>query len=56
MDKALKFVGICIVISAAIVAGAVIYHARIGRFQFQPSNPPGVIRTLDTVTGEVKVL
>lgn len=25
----------------------------IGRYQFQPSNPPGVIWVIDTVTGKV---
>ena len=53
-----KFLGICMVIAAAIVAVALIYHAHktsgIGRYQFHPSNPPGVIWTIDTVTGEVK--
>ena len=60
-----KFLGVCIVAAACIVAGALCYHAAktsprdaeetgIGRYQFQPSNPPGVIWTIDTVTGEVK--
>ncbi|MHC4773483.1 MAG: hypothetical protein ACYS8S_07960 [Planctomycetota bacterium] len=56
-----KFLGICIVLAAAIISGALIHHAQkaniaseIGRYQFQPSNPPGVIWTIDTVTGEVK--
>ena len=56
--KSDKFLGICTVIAAVIVAVALIYHAqkisKIGRYQFQPSNPPGVIWTIDTVTGEVK--
>ena len=56
--KSDKFLGICTVIAAVIVAVALIYHAQkistIGRYQFQPSNPPGVIWTIDTVTGEVK--
>jgi len=54
MEKALKVVGVCMAISAMIVAAALIYHARTGRFQFQPNSP--VIRTIDTVTGEIKQL
>jgi len=57
-----KFLGICIVLAAVIISAGLIYHAQkttnvsseIGRYQFQPSNPPGVIWTIDTVTGEVK--
>ena len=56
-----KFLGICIVLAAAMISGSLIYHAQktnvaseIGRYQFQPSNPPGVIWTIDTVTGQVK--
>lgn len=60
-----KFLGVCIVVAACIVAGALCHHAAktspraeeetgIGRYQFHPSNPPGVIWTIDTVTGEVK--
>ncbi len=59
-----KFLGVCIVLVACIVAGALSYHANktsprteeetgIGRYQFQPSNPPGVIWIIDTVTGEI---
>ena len=55
MEKALKTVAVCMVVSSAIIAAAVIYHARTGRFQFQPHNMPGVVRTIDTVTGEVKI-
>ena len=54
MENALKVFGACIVIAAVILAAAIFYHARTGRYQFQPSNPPGVIWTLDTVTGDVK--
>ena len=65
-----KFLGICIVISFAILAAAVIFHARrdpaiaqpkasapasqIGRCQFAPSNSPGVIWVIDTTTGKVR--
>ena len=65
-----KFLGICIVVSAVILAAAILWHAhrppmimqpgknqavsQIGRYQFQPSNPPGVIWILDTTTGKVK--
>ena len=63
MDNS-KFLGICIVVAACIVAGALCFHGAktsprteeetgIGRYQFQPSNPPGVIWTIDTVTGKV---
>jgi len=63
MDRS-KFLGVCIVAAACIVAGALCYHAAktsprteeesgIGRYQFHPSNPPGVIWKIDTVTGEI---
>ena len=64
-----KYLGICIVISSLILAVAIVFHARscpaiaqseppvsesqIGRYQFQPSNPPGVIWIIDTTTGKV---
>ena len=52
-----KFLGICILLSAIVLSAAICWHAKstslIGRYQFQPSNPPGVIWTLDTTTGEV---
>jgi hypothetical protein len=48
-----KFLGICIVVGAVIIAGAVYLHSRTGRYQFQPSNPPGVIWVIDTWTGTV---
>ena len=58
-----KFLGTCIVLTAAMVSGALIYHAQktnvgseIGRYQLQPSNPPGVNWVIDTVTGDVKTL
>ena len=57
--KDTKFLGICILISAIIVTMGLVYHAQqkseIGRYQFQSSSPPGVIWTIDTVTGKVKV-
>jgi hypothetical protein len=60
-----KFSGICMLLAAVILGGAIIYHARttahqteekpqIGRYQFHPSTPPGVLWILDTTTGEVK--
>ena len=52
-----KFVGVCLLISSLILSAAIVYHARsstaIGRYQFQPSSPPGVIWVIDTTTGEV---
>ena len=60
----MKFLGLCLVVAALIVGAAVVYHARgpaapgtgnpVGRYQFQPSNPPGVIWVIDTTSGEVK--
>ena len=49
-----KFLGVCIVIAAVIIAGAVYIHGRGSRYQFQPSNPPGIIYIFDTWTGEVR--
>jgi hypothetical protein len=60
-----KFLGICIVLSSILVSAAILYHAstlkstltsdkpEIGRYQFHPSNPPGVIWKMDTVTGNI---
>jgi hypothetical protein len=58
-----KFVGVCLLISSLILSAAIVYHAKAsiqitltanGRYQFQSSNPPGVIWVIDTTTGEVK--
>jgi hypothetical protein len=43
-----------ILIGSIIIAAALIVHSFTGRYQFQPSNPPGVIWVIDTWTGEVK--
>lgn len=58
-----RFLGICLLISSAMITAAVVYHAKasavvqtapIGRYQFHPSSPPGVLWIIDTTTGEVK--
>jgi hypothetical protein len=51
-----RFLGACILVAAVLVSGAIVYHARsqVGRYQFHPSSPPGVIWIIDTTTGEVK--
>lgn len=49
-----KFLGICLVVAAVIISGAIYLHDSRSRYQFQPSNPPGVIFVFDTWTGEVK--
>jgi len=49
-----KFLGICLVVAAVIIAGAIYLHDGRSRYQFQQSNPPGVIYVFDTWTGEVK--
>jgi hypothetical protein len=43
-----KFTGICILISAIILAAAIFWHARVGRYQ-----PAGERMKIDTVTGSV---
>ena len=56
----LKFLGVCLVLAAIVVGVAIVYHGRgglaapVGRYQFQSSNPPGIIWVIDTTTGEVK--
>jgi hypothetical protein len=50
---------VCVLIASIVLAAAIVYHAsrtnsQIGRYQFQPSSPPGVIWVIDTITGEVK--
>ena len=49
-----KVLGICLVVAAVIIAGAIYLHDSRSRYQFQPSNPPGVIYVFDTWTGDVK--
>jgi hypothetical protein len=58
-----RFLGICILISSVLIAAAVVVagsmsravapESQIGRYQFHPSTPPGVIWILDTTTGKV---
>ena len=63
-----KFTGVCMLISSLIIATAILLRgggggritqsqpqsqSQIGRYQFHPSTPPGVIWVLDTTTGEV---
>lgn len=59
-----RFLGVCILAASAILGGSIAYHAtaiapppasepQVGRYQFQPSNPPGVIWVIDTTTGKV---
>ena len=40
MEKQSRFLGICILAAAAIVAAALVYHAQCGRYQFHQSSPP----------------
>ncbi len=56
METQSKFLGICILIAAAMVAAALIYHAQRDRYQFHQSGPPNLVRILDTMTGEVTIL
>jgi hypothetical protein len=49
-----KFLGICLVVAAIIIAGAIYLHDSRRRYEFHPSNPPGVIYVFDTWTGDVK--
>ncbi|MGE5191180.1 MAG: hypothetical protein ACM3U2_01680, partial [Deltaproteobacteria bacterium] len=55
-----KFLGVSILISAVVLSTAVVVHGKlaapasaIGRYQFHPSTPPGVLWVIDTTTGEV---
>jgi hypothetical protein len=55
-----RFLALCILVSAILLSGSIVWHAKItanapqiGRYQFHPSTPPGVIWTMDTTTGEV---
>ena len=54
-----KFLGVCVLIAATLLSAAIVFHAyrmgpQVGRYQFHPSSPPGVIWVIDTTTGEVK--
>jgi hypothetical protein len=52
-----KFLGICILLAAIVLAGAIVWHAKatsqIGRYQFQ-AHSSGLIWIIDTTTGEIK--
>ncbi len=54
-----KFLGICILLAAVILAGAIVWHAQamsqIGRYQLQATNDPGILWVIDTTTGIVKM-
>ena len=50
-----KFLGVCIVIAAFLIAAAIVYARparRVGRYQFHASSPSEVILIIDTTTGE----
>ncbi len=59
-----RILGACILLASVILSAAILCHAylaapphagpEIGRYQFQPSTPPGVIWVIDTTTGNVK--
>jgi hypothetical protein len=53
MENQSRFLGVCILIAAAFVAAALVYHAQSGRYQFHQNGTPNLIRILDTVTGKV---
>jgi len=54
-----KFLGMCIVLAALILAGAIVWHARtasrIGRYQMVLLQDPAVIWVIGTTTGEIRV-
>ena len=43
-----KFTGVCILISAVILAAAILWHAQIGRYQ-----SAGGQMKIDTTTGDI---
>ena len=43
-----KFTGICLVISAVILAAAIVWHAQVGRYQYATGSSK-----IDTVTGAI---
>ena len=51
MEAQLRFLGICILIAAVIIAAALVYHGRKGRYQLQMCDYRAMV--LDTVTGEI---
>ncbi len=56
-----KFLGVCILLAAIILAVAVVWHAKatakatsqVGRYQFLMHEDPAVMWIIDTTTGEV---
>jgi hypothetical protein len=59
MENAVRFVGRCMIMSAAIISGALIFHAMktgsVGRFQYQSSaeNANHNYFKFDTATGKL---
>ena len=58
-----RILGVCILLASVILSAAILFHAYlaaphagsdIGRYQFQPSTPPGVRWVIDTTTGDIK--
>ena len=54
-----KFLGICILVAAVILAGTIVWHAKatsqVGRYQFLIHEDSVVMWVIDTTTGEVTV-
>lgn len=55
MQNQSRFLGICILVAAAMVTAALVYHGQCGRYQFHQSSPPNLVRILDTMTGKITV-
>ena len=57
--KESAILGTCILISALIVSGAILYAVAlrpvsdVGRYQFQASSPPGILYVMDATTGTI---
>lgn len=48
-------IGGAILIAACIIAIALLWQGRNGRYQLQLSNPPGLLYIFDTATGEIQI-
>jgi len=49
-----KCLGVCIVIAAVILSAALLYHAKVGRYQFVSSADGTRTWMIDTVTGNLE--
>jgi len=51
-----QIIGICVVVSALILAAAIFLHGRRGRYQLHGVLPPGTLAVIDTSSGVINTI